>query len=61
MTLLVWEGLYSQYAIHYTLLYITNMGSPIVSAKTRLGADCGSGHEVLIAKFRQIEESRNNH
>ena len=22
------------------------------SAKTRLGADCGSDHEVLIAKFR---------
>ena len=41
-----------QYAIHYTLLYITSMGSPIVSAKTRLGADCGSDHEVLIAKFR---------
>ena len=24
----------------------------IQSAKTRLGADCGSEHEVLIAKFR---------
>ena len=23
-------------------------------AKTRLGADCGSDHEVLIAKFRLI-------
>ena len=22
------------------------------SAKTRLGADCGSDHELLIAKFR---------
>ena len=22
------------------------------SAKTRLGADCGSDHEILIAKFR---------
>jgi len=22
------------------------------SAKTRLGADCGSGHELLITKFR---------
>ena len=22
------------------------------SAKTRLGADCGSGHQLLIAKFR---------
>ena len=26
-------------------------GSPIQSAKTRLGADCGSDHELLIAKF----------
>ena len=25
--------------------------SPIQSAKTRLGADCGSDHELLIAKF----------
>ena len=23
-----------------------------LSAKTRLGADCGSDHELLIAKFR---------
>ena len=23
------------------------------SAKTRLGADCGSDHELLIAKFRR--------
>ena len=26
--------------------------SSIQSAKTRLGADCGSNHEILIAKFR---------
>ena len=26
------------------------------SAKTRLEADCGSDHELLIAKFRQIEK-----
>ena len=26
--------------------------SSIQSAKTRLGADCGSGHELLTAKFR---------
>ena len=26
--------------------------SSIESAKTRLGADCGSDHEILIAKFR---------
>ena len=27
---------------------------------TRLGADCGSDHELLIIKFR-LEESRENH
>ena len=26
--------------------------SSIQSAKTRLGGDCGSDHELLIAKFR---------
>ena len=26
--------------------------SPIQSAKTRPGADCGSDHELFIAKFR---------
>ena len=25
------------------------------------GADCGSDHELLIAKFRQIEDSGENH
>ena len=28
------------------------MTSSIQSAKTRPGADCGSDHELLIAKFR---------
>ena len=28
--------------------------SSIQSAKTKLGADCGSDHELLIAKFRLI-------
>ena len=28
------------------------MSSSIQSAKTRLGADCGSDHELLISKFR---------
>ena len=31
--------------------------TPIQSAKTRQGADCGSDHELLIAKFR-LEERR---
>ena len=35
--------------------------SYIQSAKTRPGADCGSDHELLIGKFRQIEESKENH
>ena len=30
----------------------TKWRSSIQSAKTRLGADCGSGHELLIAEFR---------
>ena len=34
--------------------------SSIQSAKARPGADCGSDHELLIAKFR-LEESRENH
>ena len=33
--------------------------SSIQSAKTGLGADCGSDHEFLIAKFR-LKESREN-
>ena len=32
--------------------YIDWLRSSIPSAKTRLGADCGSDHELLIAKFR---------
>ena len=35
--------------------------SSIQSTKTRSGADCGSDHELLIAKFRLIEDSRENH
>ena len=36
--------------------------SSIQSAKTRPGADCGSDHELLNAKFRlKFEESRENH
>ena len=36
--------------------------SSIQSAKTRPGADCGSDHELLIAKFRlKLKKSRENH
>ena len=37
--------------IDYTLCS-QRLRSSIQSAKTRLGADCGSDHEILIAKFR---------
>ena len=33
-------------------LMIFFAASSIQSAKTRLGADCGSDHQLLIAKFR---------
>ena len=36
--------------------------SSIQSAKTKPGADCGSDHELLIAKFRlKLKKSRENH
>ena len=34
------------------ILFATKDGEAIQSAKTRLGADNGSDHELLIAKFR---------
>ena len=34
------------------ILYGQGWRSSIQSAKTRLGADCGSDHELLIAKYR---------
>ena len=44
------------------ILYSQRWRSFILSAKTRLGADYGSDHEFLIAKFRlSMEESRENH
>ena len=43
----------SQYRNHIDyILCSQRWRSCIQSAKTRLGADCGSDHEVLIAKFR---------
>ena len=36
--------------------------SSIESTRTRPGADCGSDHELLIAKFRlKLKKSRENH
>ena len=36
------------------LFFAAKDGETIQSAKTRLGADCSSDHELLIAKFRHI-------
>ena len=38
--------------IRLIILYSQRWISSILSAKTRPGADCGSDHELLIAKFR---------
>ena len=38
--------------LDWYILCSQRWGSFIQSAKTRLGADCGSDHELLIAKFR---------
>ena len=48
-----WTSPDSQYQnqIDY-ILCSQRLRNPIQSAKTRPGADCGSDHEVLIAKFR---------
>ena len=38
--------------IRLTIFFAAKDGETLQSAKTRLGADCGSDHEPLIAKFR---------
>ena len=38
--------------IRLILFFIAEVGEALYSEKTRLGADCGSDHELLIAKFR---------
>ena len=48
-----WTSPDSQYQNQFDyILYIQRWRSSIQSAKTRLGVDCGSDHELLIAKFR---------
>ena len=42
------------------ILYSQRWRSSIQSAKIRPGPDCGSDHELLIAKFR-LKESSENH
>ena len=38
--------------IRLIIFFVAQDGDSIQSAKTRLGADCGSDHGLLIAKFR---------
>ena len=38
--------------IRLTVFFAAKDGEALQSAKTRPGADCGSHHELLIAKFR---------
>ena len=38
--------------IRLIILFAAKDGEALQSAKTRLGADCGSDHELFIAKFR---------
>ena len=38
--------------IRLIIFFAATHGETIQSAKTRPGADCGSDHEILIAKFR---------
>ena len=56
-----WPDAQHQNQIDY-ILCSQRWRSSIQSAKTRPGADCGSDHELLIAKIQtQIEESGENH
>ena len=38
--------------IRLIILFAVEDGEAVQSAKTRPGADCGSDHDLLIAKFR---------
>ena len=47
--------------IRLIIFFAVKDGEALYSQKkTRLGADCGSDHELLIGKFR-LEESGENH
>ena len=54
------SGNFLTYQIDY-IICSQRWRSSIQSAKIRPGADCGSDHELLIAKFTKTEESRENH
>ena len=38
--------------VRLIIFFAANDGEALYSQQTRLGADCGSDHELLIAKFR---------
>ena len=50
--LYTWTSPDSQYQYQIDYILCTQRWSSTQSAKTRLGADCGSDHKLLIAKFR---------
>ena len=48
--------------IRLIILYSQRRRSSIQTAKTRPGADCGSDHELLIAKFKlKLKKVGKNH
>ena len=50
--LYTWTSPDSQYQYQIDYILCTQIWSSTQSAKTRPGADCGSDHKLLIAKFR---------
>ena len=47
--------------IRLILFFAAKDGEALCSQQKQPGTDCGSDHELLIAKFRQFKESRENH
>ena len=47
-----WTSPYGPTKIRLIIFFAVKDGETIQSAKTRPGTDCGSDHELLIAKFR---------
>ena len=47
-----WTSPDGQYKIRLTIFFVAGDGEAVTPTKTRLGADCGSDHEIPIAKFR---------
>ena len=48
--------------IRLIIFFVAKVGEALYSQQKTLGADCGSDHELLIAKFRlKLKKSRKNH